>query len=232
MGRIVRKDSAADNIVEDGKTTLKNANACGGLWKTLVEERLGPLLLLIGTIETTDEANDEVLDKGEAELQVYDGESDDFLGAKADEMWNLVGRPGFDPAYSLVWPGGASAYTDGDDAEQPDRMELLATLLEAGIHPKVDKAWSDALALEVRARATTYRQKLAPVLAARTKAKLLEKAKGILARAVQMELARLKRRFLSEGFSEADIHTVIPDRPRAKPAKLSETPTEPPPPPK
>jgi hypothetical protein len=37
-----------------------------------------------------------------------------------------------------------------------------------------------------------------------------------------MELARLKRRYLAEGFTEADIHKVIPDRPRAKPAKAAD----------
>jgi hypothetical protein len=34
-----------------------------------------------------------------------------------------------------------------------------------------------------------------------------------------MELSRLKRRYLAEGFTEADIHQVVPDRPRSKPAK-------------
>jgi hypothetical protein len=43
--------------------------------------------------------------------------------------------------------------------------------------------------------------------------------KGVLARAIQMELSRLKRRYLAEGFTEAEIHQVIPDRPRAKPTK-------------
>jgi hypothetical protein len=37
-----------------------------------------------------------------------------------------------------------------------------------------------------------------------------------------MELARLKRRYLAEGFTEAEIHKVIPDRPRSKPAKAAD----------
>jgi hypothetical protein len=84
------------------------------------------------------------------------------------------------------------------------------------------------VALEVRARAATYRAKLSPVIAARTKSKVLEKAGTALARATQMELARLKRRYLSEGFTEAEVHSVIPDRPRPKAAKSEQAPQEPP----
>ena len=41
---------------------------------------------------------------------------------------------------------------------------------------------------------------------------LLQREKTALGRAAQMELAHLKRLYKSEGFSEADIHSVIPDR--------------------
>jgi hypothetical protein len=41
-----------------------------------------------------------------------------------------------------------------------------------------------------------------------------------------MELSRLKRRYLAEGFTEAAIHQVIPDRPRKTAAKPDEAPGE------
>ncbi len=37
-----------------------------------------------------------------------------------------------------------------------------------------------------------------------------------LARAAQIELNQLKRLYKAEGFNEADIHTVIPDRPKMR----------------
>lgn len=227
MGEVIRKDAAARNIVADAKTTITNATARGGKWQELADERLAPIVLLVDKIDIDANAINATLGKVEAEIAAFDGETDDFLGAKADEMWNLVGRPGFDPAYSLIWPGGASAYAEGSDEAQPDRMDLLADLLDAGIHPKLDPAWGKAAAAEVRQRAAAYRQKLAPALAAQTKARLLGKAFDILARATQMEMARLKRRYLSEGFTEADVHAVIPDRPRPKAAKPEDAPPTP-----
>lgn len=216
MGEIIRRDASADDIIADAEETIRQAAAKGGVWNDLAGERLVPSVALLRRINSDLEMTALAVVKLEAQLDVFDGHADDFLAAKADEMWDLVGRPGFDPAYSLIWPGGASTYTDGSNEEQPDRMELLADLLDAGIHPKLDPAWGKAAAQEVRERVAAYRQRLEPVARGRTRVKLLSKAKVVLARAVQMELARLKRRYLSEGFTEPDVHQVIPDRPRAK----------------
>jgi len=41
-----------------------------------------------------------------------------------------------------------------------------------------------------------------------------------------MQLAQLKRAYKAEGFSEADIHSVIPDRPRST-KKVEPTPPAP-----
>jgi hypothetical protein len=215
---VIRKDAAASDIAADAKATLANAAARGGVWKDLADEKLGPAgLLLLKVIEDGAKVN-EALMPLEAALDMQDDETDDFLGAKADEMWNLIGRPASDAAYSLIWPGGVATYADGRDEEQPDRMDLLADLLEAGLHPKLDAGWTKATAEEVRKRAAAYRAKVDALRPVRAKAALLGKTTTVLARSVQMELARLKRRYLAEGLTEAEIHKVIPDRPRAKPA--------------
>jgi len=44
--------------------------------------------------------------------------------------------------------------------------------------------------------------------------KLLERVRTALARGAQRELSRLKRIYQANDLSEADIHKVIPDRPR------------------
>ncbi len=44
----------------------------------------------------------------------------------------------------------------------------------------------------------------------------LQRAKTAIAHSAQIELANLKRMYKAQGFSEADIHSVIPDRPRPK----------------
>jgi cell division septation protein DedD len=224
MGQMIRRGAAADDIAADGNKTLANAEAKGGVWKKHADERLGPTMLLINKIDGDIEATDALLITLQADVDAYDAVTDDDLGFKADEMWNKIGRPAFDAAYALVWPGGYSAYAEGSDEEQPDRMDLLAELLDACLHPKLDPVWCKAMATDVRARAATYRDKYNPLKAARTKAKLLGKARNTLARAVQMDLARLKRLYRAEGFSEAEIHQVIPHHPRptskeAKPAE-------------
>ena len=140
MGEVIRKDAAADDIAADGNTTLTNAAARGGAWKPIAEERLGPAVALFNKVVADLNQAESALAPLQAAVAAYDGEADDFLGAKSDEMWNLVGRPAFDAAYSLAWPGGASAYTDGPDDEQPERMELLAEILMANLHPKIDPA--------------------------------------------------------------------------------------------
>ena len=100
-------------------------------------------------------------------------------------MWNLLGRPGFDPWFTLIWPGGYAVYAEGTDDEQPDRMDLLAELLEAGIHPGLDSTWAKATAQAVRAEATGYRAKVEAARGPRAKAKLLGKMRTTLARAAQ-----------------------------------------------
>lgn len=52
--------------------------------------------------------------------------ADDLLGRVYDELWNDLGRPAYDRALTLIFPGGISYYADGDTEGQPDRMELLA----------------------------------------------------------------------------------------------------------
>lgn len=223
MGQVIRKDAAASDIAADAKTTLTNAVARGGIWKELAEEKLGPAVAFLQKVIAEEAKIAEELAPLESALDAFDDETDDYLASKADEMWNMLGRAAWDPAYSLIWPGGVATYTEGRDDDQPDRMDLLADLLEAGLHSKLDTGWTKTTVAEVRKRAATYRAKMDALRPKRAKAVLLRKTEVVLARAAQMELSRLKRRFLSEGFSEADIHQVIPDRPRAKPAKAVET---------
>jgi hypothetical protein len=52
----------------------------------------------------------------------------------------------------------------------------------------------------------------------------LGRVKTALARVAQMQLANLKRVYKAQGFSEADIHAVIPDHPKPKRTVESETP--------
>lgn len=122
---------------------------------------------------------------------------------------------------SLLFPGGVGYYADGEDDEQPDRMDLLAELLEAGVHPRLDRAVAGERAKAVRGESALLRAAHDASRGPRLRLRLLDRVRTALGRSAQMELAHTKRRFRAEGYSEAEIHDVIPDRPRPTAAPVA-----------
>ena len=162
-----------------------------------------------------------------ASVGAANGQSDDLVARVSDEVWNAVGRPANDASLSLLFPGGSGYYTEGDVAGQPTRMEILARLLESNLHPKLSAAKAEAAAVEVRASAAQLRQALEASREPVAFVGVLERVLTAVARNAGMELANLKRAYKIAGFSEADIHTVIPHRSR-KPAAAKPPPAKPP----
>lgn len=95
-------------------------------------------------------------------------------------------------------------------------MELLAELLEMKLLSKVDSTLLVATVKRVRDEAAAYRKVVEAASQSRVRVQQLQRAKTAVAQSARMELAHLKRLYKAEGFSEADIHGVIPDRPHAK----------------
>lgn len=217
MGDVIRRNAAADDIMDDVRRTYTNATAKGGQWKVHAEARLKPVLVIYdalgGRLKTAEDAQAVLI----AALNAGDERADLFLGRISDEIWNAVGRPAQDPSLSLIFPGGIAYYTDGPDDEQPERMELLAELLEANLHPKIDPQVAAKYAAEVRAEAARLQKVVEPARAGRARVELLGRVKTALARSAHMELAAVKRLYKAEGFTEAEIHSVIPDRGRSTP---------------
>ena len=214
MGEVIRKNAAAEDILADARTTLTQATARGGDWASTATARLGPVLDLAATVSSRlAEAKGESA-PAEAALSVANDVSDRLIQRISDDVWNIVGRPASDAALDLIFPGGATTYTEGDTTEQPDRMTLLADLLESGIHPRLDRDKGQALALEVRNDAAALRIKAEAVRPLRVRIALATKMQQAIARAAQAALGALKRSWKADGKSEVEIHTVIPDRPR------------------
>jgi len=224
MGRVISRTAAADDIYADIETTHENARARGGKWQQLEEEKLGNTIELIGLVRSRTKAAADELTPLLADLDAQDQQADRFIGRTSDEIWNDIGRPAFDPAYDVVFPGGIAYYTTGPDDEQPDRMDLLAELIEMSILPKLDKAKAAAAAKKVREEAKAYREVLDRIALPRQRLRQLERVRTALARVAQMQLANLKRVYKAEGFSEADIHAVIPDHPRSRKEPGAEAP--------
>lgn len=224
MGNVIKPKMAADSIIADARTTLTQAVARGGRWRDLAELRIAPVLALLTGVEGQLAGARAQAAPLRAARDAEDHRADDLLGRVSDDTWNAVGRPANDPALAILFPGGFGYYAEGDVESQPDRMEVLAQLLEANLHPKLNPATAQALAAEVRAGAEALQQ---AVDAARTpvaRVGVLERVRTAMARSIAMELAHLKRLYKAEGFTEADIHTVIPDRPVREPATAAAKP--------
>lgn len=218
MGEVIRKSAAAADIIADVRSALISARAKGGHWKSVAEERLAALTALIADVEQRLESTQRELAPLLAAVDAKDDEADRLLGRISDEIWNEVGRPANDPALSILFPGGIAYYANGDTAGQPDRMDLLAELLESGLHPRLSAERAKAHAQEVRSCAESFRTLIDGAARPNARLDMLTRVTRALASSGQAELANVKRLYKSHGFSEADIHTVIPDRPgvRAK----------------
>src|SRR5262249_34224236 len=137
------------------------------------------------------------------------------------DLWNDLGRPGHDRALSLIFPGGVSYYADGDTEGQPDRMELLSQLLERGMHPKLTKAQANGAAKKVRDAAVSLRAVVDDGRMAIAKVELFRRIRTATGRAAQFELVSLKRSLKNAGYTEAEIHSIIPDRSSPAPKKAA-----------
>ena len=213
MGEIIRKDAAAEDILDDARTTLAHAQARGGEWQVAAEARLGHVLSLASSVAARLAEARTMSMPAEAMLAVANDVSDRLIHRVADEIWNDVGRPAHDPALDLIFPGGASAYTEGDVIEQPDRMSLLADLIEASIHPRLSDADASRHASAIRADARALNDKVESVRPLRVRIAIASKMHQTIARNAQLALSGLKRAWKADGKSEVEIHEVIPDRP-------------------
>jgi len=218
MGETIRKGAAADDIIADGKTTLTKAQARGGAEQSTAEARLGSTLTLADTLEGRITAARGVAAPAQAALESGNQVADDLLGRVADDVWNAIGRPAADGGYELLFPGGYAAYAEGDVHEQPDRMDLLAELLLANLHPKLPADRAAAFAAEIAASSTALRALSDTARPLTTRLALVSKMKTAVARSLVASIAGLKRQWKADGMSEADIHAIIPDRPRPKKA--------------
>lgn len=213
MGDVIRRSAAVNDIFSDVHTAHSRGIAKGGKFQQVVEAELGQVVATIDTVEADLADARKVAEPLVIAVQAEDERADRLVGRMQDDLWNDIGRAQSDAAFSLLFPGGYGYYAEGDTAGQPDRMELLAELLERGVHPLLTKDQVDAAAAKVRGSAQTLKAALDAARVPVARVNLLERARTALGRTAQFRLVSLKRSLKNAGFSEAEIHTVIPDRP-------------------
>jgi hypothetical protein len=218
MGEVISKNAAAEDILSDLKTTLEKATARKGVWQSEAERILRPTVVLADEIDVELQAMTAATTRLRNALEVCDDEADALLAKSYDEIYNTLDRPGTgsDPVLDLMYPGGFTAYSGADIDEQPVLMHMLARLLERNLHPAIPPASAAAYAASIRDSATKLRDAVQALAGPTAELKMLHRMRGTTARTGQVQLARLKRSWKSMGKSEADIHGVIPDRPRVR----------------
>lgn len=217
MGEVIQKSAAVEDILADLRTTYDRAKARNGVFAELADQRLASAIALIEPIER--EVADLRASSGAliAALDAADHEADAVVGDYADRIWNAIGRPARDAGYDVLFPGGNAYYVNGDVAEQPERMRLLVGVLRRYAHPRLDRAVATEAADAIERAAAKLGAAVDAARAPRTLLQLLERTRTALARTTAIELADFKRFLKASGMSEAEVHTVIPDRPRSRP---------------
>jgi hypothetical protein len=230
MGEPIRKTAAREDILHDLKKTFDNAVARGGTAQSLAEQRIAPILKIAEGVKTQKSEAQALADPLFAAESAADIHADKTVGKISDDIWNDLGRPASDAAFDLLFPGGNAFYVDGAVAEQPDRMDLLVELLKLKVHPKLSAAVAQASMATLVAESAALRAAVDAASPARAKLALLDRVIGAVARSGAIEIANFKRLLKAHGYTEAEIHTIIPDRSSA-PAKNGATPPSPPTPP-
>jgi hypothetical protein len=216
MGEVIAKTAAVGDIVEDLRTTLSNATARGGSLLADAERFLAEVLQLVDEVGLQQASLEAAVEPLEAAVSAADSNADDLLAALYDETLTAAGRPGSDPFLTLLYPHGSSAYTEGPTSEQPERMRLLANLLERRIHPDIPETRLPDMIRSIRDAADQLQAAVVAAQGPAIQLEMLEKMYAVLARSGQIQLARLKKYWKALGMSEADIHELVPDRPRSR----------------
>lgn len=228
MGEVIRKTAAAEDILADARQSYIRAQAKGGLYLAAADSALKPALALFDTVHSKWQAQEASLAPLLAAHNTRDDQADALVGRIADAAWNDVGRPapGVDGNYDLLFPSGITFYTDGPDDEQPERMLLLADLLESGLHPRIEATQAKSYAKQLRDAAADLEKSVQSIWQPRIRLAMYSRMRTAAARNTQAALSRFKRLLRAQDVSEADIHTIIPDRPA--PVKKPDAPKEPP----
>ena len=84
-------------------------------------------------------------------------------------------------------------------------MELLAELLEANLHPKLDGKKAKALGKQIRDSAKALRTAVEQTQTPRAQVAMLSRARSAIARSLQISLVNLKRHYKASGISDAPV---------------------------
>jgi hypothetical protein len=214
MGSIILRMAAVEAIEEVIAKTLQQARQRDDEVRGRVEAKLTPHEPAIEAARAEQGVMEARAGDARARATYLADRAAQTVGEVADEIWNALDRPGADVTYAMLLPGGVAFITGESPARQAVLMRVLAEKLRKTQDARLEQTRLDAWAERVEVGAGPLWDAALAALAAEGRAYHARQARAHVARTAWRELPRLKRELLNEGWSEADIHRVIPDVPR------------------
>jgi hypothetical protein len=197
-----------EEMVEAVTTTLANARAEGEPYKRTAEEQLGPIEAILRRITLERIDAEAALTREETELEQLDEQVETVIQTSADEIWDRLGCPDYDPIYNILFP----SVTDGTSTGQAkaNRLSVVADLLTSGMHPKIDRAHAALVAQKIRALAEEYHERLYVLSKHQVRKTSLDGFEASVARIGLLELGTLRRTLRNMGVDDTNIKSVVP----------------------
>jgi hypothetical protein len=212
FGMLARESVCPADIIDTIRASLANARGRGERWKAHVEEHLGGIEGLLDKLEAGRAAVKERIGQFQAEMAEQSRQADVFIEEMADDIWDRLGRPTNDPLYQvLFFPVEGQLLKEAPSEEQPDRMDLLADMIEAGVYAPLDTEGAKEFASEIRKRSSAYYIVADNLRRLWRKLKILDALEELIARTGHVQHSNLRRRLREAGFGEAEIREVVPD---------------------
>lgn len=195
-------------IIDAVTSALANARIEGEPYKSKAEEYLGPFetILLRISLERMDTRN--ALHEVQTTLDRLTRQAEATLDKKADELWEHLGSPDYDPIYNLMFPSAPPSTTDA--RAFAERLSLVADLLSAGMHPKIDRTRAAFAAQEIRQISEEFHEQLYVLLKHQGRDTALDNLEASVARIGLLELGSLRRALRGCGADENRIKSVVP----------------------
>lgn len=218
MGNLISRNAPMADILQDVHDTLTRAELKSVLHLEEAQRYLQEVFdQALGLGEQVDEKMATVR-RLRAERDAANGVSDDLVREIHDLLFNQIGRVSGDPWFLLVMPKRAGGYTQRPAAKKGVALEVFAKTLVAHPHKLVPAATAQAHADALLEQAKKMAEALGALDHAATELEVLRAQRAAAVKRAQNRLSALKKFWLAEGMTQADIHEVIPDRPRARPS--------------
>jgi len=211
MGEVIRITAGGEKIGECGRKTLRVGLALGGDVAAAVQVRLAAPIAALDAASAAQTVAADAAAGASAAIMAQHAKCDDLIFMIHDTMWNLVGRTRNGPEMDQAFPGGVTIYTDCT----PHQQAMLIQVLKSRIIAVPCARWSEEArkdwVAQLEARRTEYEATLTAYRPLEATSMVAEAAHKTAVRSVHIGLRALKRDLKTAGYTESQIHEIIPD---------------------